>query len=93
MPLLRKIEIEEGKDSVLPENYATRAPYMKLIDYSDLSYSKELDSIQDIEVGKQLLLYSLREYHRTSKIKEIVSVEEDKVIFRTQTSLYELSGD
>lgn len=90
---LKKLKIEEGKDSLVWEGYKSNLPHMKLIDYEDPEFSKDLDSIQDIEVGKQLLLYSLRDYHRTSKISEIISKEPGKVVFRTQTSVYELTGE
>lgn len=93
MPILTKLVLEEGKDSLIPQGYSTGAPEMLLIDYEDPDYRKDIETIQDIEVGKQLVLYSMfgKDCHRTSKISEILSSSPERVVFKTQTSTYELT--
>ena len=95
MPTLRKLEIEEGKTSALWAGYESNLPSMKLIAYDpdteEQTYDKVIESIQDVEVGKQVLLYSLTEFHRTSPIREIIEKKPGRVLFKTQTSVYELT--
>ena len=91
MPTLRKILLEEGKVSALPEGYSTTLPDIELIDY-ETDRRRKISSIQEVEVGWQVLLTSGFQFHRTSKIREIVSKEEGKVVFKTQTSVYELTS-
>lgn len=90
MYTLTKVDLEEGKDSLLPTGYSSSLPWLSLYDY-ETDEVKKIDSIQEIEQGWQVVLTSLRDYHRTSKIKEILKTEEDKIIFRTQTSVYEVT--
>lgn len=86
---LKKLELEEGKDSILPTGYATRGEFLSLFDYEtdEVIHGVEL---MDVKEGWQIILESFRDYHRTSKIREIVAQDETSVVFRTQTSLYEL---
>ena len=87
---LKKLNIEEGKTSLLPEGYVTRGHSLKLLDYETNAIGG-IENITDILVGWQVLLEGLGDYHRTSKIKEIVSKDKDSVIFKTQTSTYKLT--
>lgn len=86
---LKKLELEEGKDSMLPTGYSTRGEFLSLFDYEtdEVEHGVELSEVRE---GWQIILESFRDYHRTSKIREIVTQDENSVVFRTQTSLYEL---
>jgi len=90
MYTLRKLEIEEGKDSLVSIGYTTIGETLNLFDaFTD--NQKVVNSLDEVVIGWQILLYSRSfGYHRTSKIKEIVSREPKKITFKTQTSLYEL---
>ena len=89
MYTLKKIELEDGKDSALPAGYSSTLPFLSLFDYVT-ERSKPISSIDEVEEGWQVVLTSLRDYHRTSKIRKIVSREDNKITFKTQTSIYEL---
>ena len=47
-------------------------------------------TLEDVKEGWQIMLENRDEWHNTSKIREVVSREPHKVVFKTQTSLYEL---
>lgn len=87
---LKKLEIEDGKISALPSGYESTHPEAKLYDY-ETDEEKSLESIQDVEIGYQVILFSAFRFHRTSRIREIVSKDKDKVVFKTQTSMYQLT--
>lgn len=90
MYTLKKLELEDGKNSMLPTGYSSTLPMIHLADY-ETEEIKPINSIQEVEEGWQVILSSLTDYHRTSKIREVVSKEEGRVVFKTQTSLYELT--
>lgn len=90
MYTLKKLKVEKGAETLIPEGYEKTLPFLMLIDYTDENYKKQLNDLRDIEIGRQVYLFSMREYHRTSKISEIVLKEKHKVVFKTQTSTYEL---
>ncbi len=89
MYTLRKLELEEGKDSVLPTGYATRAAFLSLFDYETHESIHGIE-LSEVKEGWQVILEDFRDYHRTSKIREIVERGKNRVVFKTQTSLYEL---
>ena len=85
---LQKLSIEEGKDSLLPEGYTTHGTWLTLYDYATDKKVKFVN-IESLDEGWQVVLSSgLRDYHRTSKIKEILERKENSVKFKTQTSVY-----
>lgn len=90
MPKLTKLEVEEGKQSVLEAGYSRYLPFIHLFKYDVPDAKKEVNSVDDVEEGWQIYLSSMTEWMRTSKIKEIVSKSKNIIIFRTQTSLYKL---
>lgn len=92
---LRKLKLDEGKHSALGVGHTTSAPHLMLIDWENPDYKKVLESIKEIEVGKQVIVHSTfgKDYHRTSKISEILSKRPGRVVFKTQTSVYELLGE
>ena len=90
MYTLRKLQLEEGKDSLLPTGYTTKGEKLNLFDW-ETHKRKDIDNLNSVVVGWQVVLTSsLRDYHRTSKIREIVKREPNRVVFKTQTSVYEL---
>jgi hypothetical protein len=91
MATLRKIELEDGKDSMISEGHTTCLPYVELFKYTNPEERKQIESVEEVEEGWQVLMLSIREFHNTSMIKEIIKVEGDTVTFRTQTSVYELT--
>lgn len=90
MYTLKKLLLEEGKDSLLPTGYSSELPNLDLFKY-DTEEKKSIASLDEVSEGWQVILYSHNEYHRTSKISEIISREPNKVTFKTQTSIYELT--
>lgn len=88
---LEKIEIEEGKSSALETGYVSNLPYMFLADFEKSSDEQEITSIKDLEVGKQLILRSWNNFHRTSKISQIEFLTENLGEFKTQTSWYRIT--
>ena len=89
---LKKIELEDGKESALPVGHMSALPDAILYNY-ETDEKKSLNSVQDVEIGWQVVLFSDSRFHRTSKIREIVSKDSDKVVFKTQTSVYQLTKD
>lgn len=87
---LKKLELEEGKDSMVPTGHESTLPDGILYN-RDTGERKPLNSIQDIEIGCRVTLTSSTRYHVTSEIREIISKDKDKVVFKTQTSVYELT--
>lgn len=90
---LRKLKLHKGKTSMVGVTGGERTyPFLGLIDWEEPDYSEKLDSIQDIKVGKQVIIsnHGGINFLRTSKISEIVSREPRRVVFKTQTSTYEL---
>ena len=87
---LEKLELEEGKLSMLSAGYTSRLPSMKLFDW-ETNEERFPETLNDISEGWQVVLYSFTDFHRTSKIREIVSRDEKEVVFRTQTSVYKLT--
>lgn len=86
---LTKLDIEEGKQSALPAGYGSTLPNLQLYDW-ETDTSKSIESFEDITEGWQIILFSIRDYHRTSKISKILKREPKKLLFKTQTSIYEL---
>jgi hypothetical protein len=94
MFVLKKLEIEKDEISMVPSGHTTRAPLPKLFHWKRPEEGqKQISSVGEVKVGYQLMLSSLTAYHVTSEIKEIVSVEPKRVVFKTQTSLYELKEE
>ena len=89
---LKKLEVEDGKVSALESGYTSTLPDGILYN-RDTDKRKPLDSIQDVEIGCQVMLTSSTRYHVTSEIREIVSKDRDKVVFKTQTSVYQLTQE
>ena len=90
MYTLKKLELEEGKDSLLPTGYYTKGETLSLFDYETLEVIKDID-LEEVKTGWQVILTSFRDYHRTSKIREMVSKDVNRLVFKTQTSIYELT--
>lgn len=91
MYTLRKTKLEEGSDSLLWEGYQSNLPTLSIYNHED-DTKEVLDSIQDIKVGWQVMLTSLREYHITSPVQEILKSSPEMVVFKSRTSIYELTG-
>lgn len=90
---LEKLVLEEGADSLLPEGYISRnMQALTIFDYETNEVKKNV-SLNDVTEGWQVLLFgrSLYDFHRTSKIKEILERTDTSVKFRTQTSVYLLT--
>jgi len=87
---LRKISIDKGAISALEAGYTSELPNLKLFDY-ETDEVIPIEDIKRIAVGWQIYLTDgITNFHRTSKIREVVSREKNKIVFKTQTSLYEL---
>lgn len=89
MYTLTKLQLEDGKESLLPTGYRTTASMLSLFDYETDELIRDVD-FQEVTEGWQVLLTSPGSHHRTSKIREIVSREKDSIVFKTQTSIYDL---
>ena len=87
---LRKLELEKGKESTLPTGYTSRGHLLHLFKLQEPKENIDGAALSDVKEGFQLLLIGLSEWHSTSKISEIISKEDSKVVFKTQTSIYEL---
>ena len=87
VPQIKSIEIYSSQNIPImgfnPENLQT---------FNFLDFDSDTFVYVQKKEGKQLLIYSFREFHNTSKISEIISKEPGRVVFRTQTSVYELIG-
>lgn len=92
MFVLTKLSLQG--DSVLPAGYSSRLPNVSLINYVT-NKSKDFNSLDDIEEGYQVVMtgHGMYDYHRTSEISEVLERAENIVIFRTQTSVYELKEE
>lgn len=86
---LTKLEIEPGKGSMLPAGYSSVMPNAQLFNAGQ-EERIPVESVKDVKVGYQLLLTAGFSWHNTSQIREIVSLEDKRVVFKTQTSIYEL---
>lgn len=87
MYILTKLQIEDGKDSMLPTGYATVGNSLSVFKYDIPDSVKGVKRLTEIKAGWQVYIA----HHNTSKIKEIVEQSDTRVLFRTQTSLYELT--
>ena len=88
---LKKINIMEGQLSIVDPGYSRTGRVLSLLTPSTSQYT-HIDSIDDVEVGKQVLLTSgVCDYLRTSPVSEILERGRDFIRFRTQTSIYELT--
>jgi hypothetical protein len=87
---LKKISIDEGKDSLVPPEHVTYGVDLSLFKYDDKEAVKRKATLADVDVGWQVLIADFNRYHNTSKIREIVERSDSKVVFKTQTSLYQL---
>lgn len=91
MYTLKKVALLQNKISMVHEGYERTLPNLLLVK-SHENTRKSIGSIQEIEEGWEVLVCSLTEYLKTSAVQKIVSSEPDKVVFETQTSIYELVG-
>lgn len=90
---LRKIAIEQGKESRIEAGRETNAPHLQIfkLNYNNETEDKRtIENLLDLEVGWQILLTSFSKFHRTSPIKEIITKDHRRAVFKTQTSTYEL---
>ncbi len=85
---LKKIKLLEGKDSKVYEGTESVLPHVKLYKNSEF---RAIDSLKDLEEDGQVVLHSPTNYHRTSPIQRLVEVTDDKAVFETMTSVYELT--
>ncbi len=90
MATLRKLELEEGKDSMIPKGYMSNFPNVKLFNH-ETGERRDIESVDEVEKGWQVLIYSIGASHNTSMIEEIIKRDDNTVTFRTQTSIYELT--
>lgn len=86
---LKKLSMHVGKDSRVPVGTLSRLPMLSL--FKDGEIVMKHAWLDEIEEEQQILLSSMTHYHRTSPIKEIVERTKDRIVFETQTSLYELT--
>lgn len=86
---LKKLSMHVDKDSRVPVGTINKLPVLSLL--KDGEFVIKNASIKDIEVSHQVVITSMTHYHRTSPIKEIVERTKDRIVFQTQTSLYELT--
>lgn len=88
---LTKLSVEEGSCSIVAEGTSTTLPFLSALKPDERPEEREFPkTFADIEVGDQVHLGSMTQYHRTSAITEILEVTENRIKFKTQTSIYEL---
>jgi hypothetical protein len=86
---LTKLHLDPDKQSMLPAGYSSTMPMASLFNAGH-EERIPVESVKDVKVGYQLLLTAGFSWHNTSQIREIVSLEDKRVVFKTQTSTYEL---
>ena len=87
---LKKLELEADKESSVENGYITESSVLSVLDTSTKEI-RETNSLDDVTEHVQVYLTGNGMYHRTSAVSEIVSRIENVVVFKTQTSTYELS--
>ena len=91
MFVLKKLKVEEGKQSAVQEGHTMNSPRLVIFLYGEHD-PVEIYSIHNIKVGWQIGLSFGGNYLQTSPVAEILeSSSPNSVRFRTQTSIYELS--
>lgn len=89
---LKKIKLKEGGDSIVWEGHEQQGHTLQLVDL-EKAIRKQIDSIDDIEIGHQVLVTrGIYEYLITSPVTMIVQKLGNRIIFETETSIYELSS-
>lgn len=88
MYTLRKLAIEEGQISAVRAGHSECG---NLSTFKNGKYAVKSASLEDIKVGDQVLVSTITHWLNTSPIREIVSYEPGIMVFKTQTSEYELS--
>lgn len=86
---LRKLELEEGSQSKVPEGYSSSLPFMVFYHRDTDTILRDV-SVGDLKVGVEVLLQSLGDFHKTSAVREILEQDDKRAVFLTQTSKYEL---
>ncbi len=86
---LKKISIDPGKTSRVFEGYSTTGRELHAFNAEG---SHILNDISEVKTGYQLLLIrNLAVYLRTSTVEEVTFFSKDKILVKTQTSVYELT--
>lgn len=87
---IAKVMVMEGKSSLVAKGEQYNGRELRLWQW-DTNAVKSVKSCKDIEVGWQLVLTDPDgTYLRTSKVQELVKVDEDDCVFRTETSIYRI---
>lgn len=93
MYILEKMQVEEGKYSMLPAGYRTIGTNLAVF-LAGKYKATPIKNIHKIKVGRQVLLTrGFGTYHQTSPVSEILEKGPNYVIFKTQTSIYTLSEE
>lgn len=89
---LEKLQLEDGKDSMLPTGYSQTGDSLLLF-LAGTEERKKISNIHQVEAGWQLLLTSGTHFLNTSPIQQILDMGDDYIKFRTMTSIYLLTNE
>lgn len=93
MYTLEKLTINDGEFSAVEAGVKRRSPLLKVFKWDVPESTKTITSLDQIEEGWQVFLFTQTEWLNTSKISEIVSRSDKEVVFKTQTSTYKLTEE
>ena len=89
---LEKIEIARGKQSMVSVGQSSSGPTFSVLkaNSDNIVHRPEFS---EIEEGDMVLVTgrTFWEYIKTSPVKEIIDIAQDRVVFRTNSSVYELT--
>lgn len=89
---LQKIEITRGKQSMVAVGQSSSGPTFSILkaNSDNMVHRTEFTEIQE---GDMVLVTgrAFWEYIKTSPVKEIIDIAQDRVVFRTESSVYELT--
>ena len=89
MFVLEKLNVMEGKHSAVHEGYRQSSDTLKVFQYPD-EKAIEITDIHDIKIGWQVLVGRGMQFLQTSPVKEIMESSPNRIVFKTQTSIYQL---
>lgn len=92
MYTLTKLRVKEGLTSRVRTDHSQSGNRLTMFSLdNDVIFAEP--EFKDIKEGYQIIVSTLATWLRTSAIANILSCTENKIVFETQTSIYELTKD
>ena len=88
---LKKIKIHENEYSMVRPGSSITSKFIEQFNWEKPEERTPIYSLDDVVVGKQIIAHTFVDFIRTSKITEIIEKTENKIVFKTETSTYELT--